>query len=194
MTSNAYQFCLITLTLMTDRIKTPLRHKYCLTGKLLASAPPLRYDINTLTPKYAHNTYKNTQVLVKDKAIICSTKHRAMNACKKTEADCTYSKVWPYMGISYRLGRLTSDERMPVLSAKKKKLVGPQKRCANLSKQKKKISWPCRQTSYDFSADHYTRLAIPATYTKYEPVFGYAVAQLVEALCYKPEGRGFDSR
>jgi hypothetical protein len=23
---------------------------------------------------------------------------------------------------------------------------------------------------------------------------GYAVAQLVEALCYKPEGRGFDSR
>jgi hypothetical protein len=22
---------------------------------------------------------------------------------------------------------------------------------------------------------------------------GYAVAQLVEALCYKPEGRGFDS-
>jgi hypothetical protein len=22
----------------------------------------------------------------------------------------------------------------------------------------------------------------------------YAVAQLVEALCYKPEGRGFDSR
>jgi hypothetical protein len=26
-----------------------------------------------------------------------------------------------------------------------------------------------------------------------EPM-GYAVAQLVEALCYKPEGRGFDSR
>jgi hypothetical protein len=25
-------------------------------------------------------------------------------------------------------------------------------------------------------------------------VGGYAVAQLVEALCYKPEGRGFDSR
>jgi len=23
---------------------------------------------------------------------------------------------------------------------------------------------------------------------------GHAVAQLVEALCYKPEGRGFDSR
>ena len=23
---------------------------------------------------------------------------------------------------------------------------------------------------------------------------GYAVAELVEALCYKPEGRGFDSR
>jgi hypothetical protein len=23
---------------------------------------------------------------------------------------------------------------------------------------------------------------------------GYAVAQLVEALCYKPEGAGFDSR
>jgi hypothetical protein len=26
------------------------------------------------------------------------------------------------------------------------------------------------------------------------PYMGYAVAQLVEALCYKPEGRGFDSR
>jgi hypothetical protein len=24
--------------------------------------------------------------------------------------------------------------------------------------------------------------------------WGHAVAQLVEALCYKPEGRGFDSR
>jgi hypothetical protein len=24
-------------------------------------------------------------------------------------------------------------------------------------------------------------------------LLGYAVAQLVEALCYKPEGRGFDS-
>jgi hypothetical protein len=24
--------------------------------------------------------------------------------------------------------------------------------------------------------------------------WGYAVAQLVEALCYKPEGRGFNSR
>jgi hypothetical protein len=25
-------------------------------------------------------------------------------------------------------------------------------------------------------------------------ILGHAVAQLVEALCYKPEGRGFDSR
>jgi hypothetical protein len=26
------------------------------------------------------------------------------------------------------------------------------------------------------------------------PIKTYAVAQLVEAMCYKPEGRGFDSR
>jgi hypothetical protein len=33
--------------------------------------------------------------------------------------------------------------------------------------------------------------------TEFEPAFyktGHAVLQLVEALCYKPEGRGFDSR
>jgi hypothetical protein len=30
--------------------------------------------------------------------------------------------------------------------------------------------------------------------TSYKNVGGYAVAQLVEALRYKPEGRGFDSR
>ena len=29
---------------------------------------------------------------------------------------------------------------------------------------------------------------------KCTPYVGYAVGQLVEALCYKPEGRGFDSR
>ena len=27
---------------------------------------------------------------------------------------------------------------------------------------------------------------------KYQEVMGYAVAQLIEALRYKPEGRGFD--
>jgi hypothetical protein len=32
------------------------------------------------------------------------------------------------------------------------------------------------------------RLVLPIT------SWGHAVAQLVEALCYKPEGRGFDSR
>jgi hypothetical protein len=31
-------------------------------------------------------------------------------------------------------------------------------------------------------------------YIRYDYRKGYAVAQLVEALCYKPEGRGFDSR
>ena len=31
-------------------------------------------------------------------------------------------------------------------------------------------------------------------YPKYWVQWGHAVAQLVEALCYKPEGRGFDSR
>jgi hypothetical protein len=31
-------------------------------------------------------------------------------------------------------------------------------------------------------------------FTRYLGNFGYAVAQLVEALCYKPEGRGFGSR
>ena len=33
-----------------------------------------------------------------------------------------------------------------------------------------------------------------AFYTVYSLSGGYAVAQLVEALRYKPEGRGFDSR
>jgi hypothetical protein len=28
----------------------------------------------------------------------------------------------------------------------------------------------------------------------YKYIPGYAVAQLAESLCYKPEGRGFDSR
>jgi hypothetical protein len=28
----------------------------------------------------------------------------------------------------------------------------------------------------------------------YFELMGYAVAQLVEAVCYKPEGRGLDSR
>jgi len=28
----------------------------------------------------------------------------------------------------------------------------------------------------------------------YNCLMGHAVAQLVEPLCYKPEGRGFDSR
>jgi hypothetical protein len=31
-------------------------------------------------------------------------------------------------------------------------------------------------------------------YSHYKVSWGYAVAQLVEALRYKPEGRGFDSR
>ena len=55
-----------------------------------------------------------------------------MNACRKTEVDCTYSKVWPYMGISYRLGRLSPTKGCRY-SLQKKKLVGPQRRCANLS-------------------------------------------------------------
>jgi len=46
-----------------------------------------------------------------------------------------------------------------------------------------------------------TALPRAPLYVKY-PLFlsdineycGHAVAQLVEALCYKPEGRGFDSR
>jgi hypothetical protein len=29
--------------------------------------------------------------------------------------------------------------------------------------------------------------------TFYQKLTGYAVVQLVEALCYKPEGHGFDS-
>jgi hypothetical protein len=33
-----------------------------------------------------------------------------------------------------------------------------------------------------------------ANYTLYYLLLEYAVAQLVEALRYKPEGRGFDSR
>ena len=28
--------------------------------------------------------------------------------------------------------------------------------------------------------------------SKYQLILGHAVAQLVEALCYKPKGRGFD--
>jgi hypothetical protein len=32
------------------------------------------------------------------------------------------------------------------------------------------------------------------SYTRYNIRWGHAVAELVEAPCYKPEGRGFDSR
>ena len=31
-------------------------------------------------------------------------------------------------------------------------------------------------------------------YILYQLIMGHAVTQLVEALCYKSEGRGFDSR
>ena len=37
-------------------------------------------------------------------------------------------------------------------------------------------------------------LTVVNTKPVYQLRMGYAVAQLVEALCYKPEGRGFDSR
>lgn len=91
-----------------------------------------------------------------------------MNACRKTEVDCTYSKVWPYMGISYRLGRLSPTKGCRYSLQKKKAGWTPEAVCKPQFKNKN--SWPCRQTSYDFSADHYTRLATPAPYTKYEPV------------------------
>jgi hypothetical protein len=43
--------------------------------------------------------------------------------------------------------------------------------------------------------DLFSRIITPITQFDF-PLFcsGHAVAQLVEALCHKPEGRGFDSR
>ena len=40
----------------------------------------------------------------------------------------------------------------------------------------------------------YTYVVLYYVYTVHMLCSGHAVAQLVEALCYKSEGRGFDSR
>jgi hypothetical protein len=42
------------------------------------------------------------------------------------------------------------------------------------------------------SVQHVTQIAVPDIPFTY--IYNHAVAQLVEALRYKPEGRGFDSR
>jgi hypothetical protein len=46
----------------------------------------------------------------------------------------------------------------------------------------------------DFVLFELTVLFLPEYYLQLLFVWGHAVAQLVEALRYKPEGRGFDSR
>jgi len=50
----------------------------------------------------------------------------------------------------------------------------------------------CKDNSdgYHFVHAHYTKIIKSSTFV----LGGHAVAQLVEALRYKPESRGFDSR
>jgi hypothetical protein len=46
----------------------------------------------------------------------------------------------------------------------------------------------------DISSDSLSNFGKPILRQAFYSVGGHAVAQLFETLCYKPEGRGFDSR
>jgi hypothetical protein len=68
--------------------------------------------------------------------------------------------------------------------------------------KRRRVKWVTMRKYYEKLSNRKTAAGISLTsrvtsgviYRKYIPVLGYEVAQLVEALRYKPAGRGFDYR